>query len=127
MSWRTVAVLLVMLSGGTTLAAPAEEFRLRDHCPPSFEKTAAGTCELRSLYQFYDSLGGKGVGGIVGFNGKTASAEQKSAACQSCHASNRHLAFWDAGKHKKSDVACSDCHSLHGAPGAGRARGSAAR
>lgn len=63
--------------------------------------------------------GGKGVGGIIGFNGKSVSAEQKSATCQACHESNRHLAFWDAGKHKKSDVACNDCHSLHGAPGAG--------
>jgi DmsE family decaheme c-type cytochrome len=29
------------------------------------------------------------------------------------------LAFWSAGLHKKNDVACSDCHSLHGTPGAG--------
>jgi cytochrome c peroxidase len=63
MRWRPCIALFGMLLGGAALAAPAEEFQLRDHCPPSFEKTAAGRCELRSLYQFYDSLGGKGVGG----------------------------------------------------------------
>jgi DmsE family decaheme c-type cytochrome len=63
--------------------------------------------------------GGKGVGGIVGFNNKAIPAEKKSAACQSCHASNRHLEFWDAGKHRKNDVACSDCHKAHGNPGLG--------
>jgi len=38
-------------------------FVLSGRCPPSFELTAAGTCELRDLYQFYDSLQGRGVGG----------------------------------------------------------------
>ncbi len=63
--------------------------------------------------------GGKGVGGILGFNNKATAADKKSAVCQACHQSNRHLAFWDAGKHSKNDVACSDCHSLHGKPGPG--------
>jgi DmsE family decaheme c-type cytochrome len=63
--------------------------------------------------------GGKGVGGILGFNNKGVAADRKSSVCLSCHESNRHLAFWSAGKHKKNDVACSDCHSLHGTPGAG--------
>jgi cytochrome c peroxidase len=44
-------------------AEPAPQFSLRSDCPPGFEKTAAGVCELRSLYQFYDSLEGRGVGG----------------------------------------------------------------
>ena len=63
--------------------------------------------------------GGKGVGGIIGFNNKDVSAEKKSGTCLSCHGGNRHLAFWDSGKHRKSDVACSDCHSLHTKPGPG--------
>jgi len=37
-------------------------FKLAKHCPPSFELTDKG-CELRSLYQFYDSVQGRGVGG----------------------------------------------------------------
>jgi len=37
-------------------------FKLAEHCPPSFELTDQG-CELRSLYQFYDSVQDRGVGG----------------------------------------------------------------
>lgn len=65
------------------------------------------------------SQGGKGVGGIVGFNNKQVPAARKSQACQSCHQGNRHLAFWDSGAHSKNDVACSDCHSMHGKAGPG--------
>jgi DmsE family decaheme c-type cytochrome len=63
--------------------------------------------------------GGRGAGGILGFNNKAHSADRKAAVCLTCHQGNRHLAFWDAGAHKKNDVACSDCHSLHGTPGPG--------
>lgn len=40
-----------------TLAAPAmaDEITLSDTCPPSFQMLADGTCELVTLYQFYDS------------------------------------------------------------------------
>lgn len=47
---------------------------------------------------------------------KGMTAADKSAACLSCHGGNRALAFWDAGKHGRNDVACSDCHSAHGKP-----------
>ncbi|HEY8250996.1 MAG TPA: DmsE family decaheme c-type cytochrome [Burkholderiales bacterium] len=63
--------------------------------------------------------GGKGVGGILGFNSKALPAERKAAVCLSCHQGDRHLAFWDSGAHRKQDVACSNCHSLHGTPGPG--------
>jgi DmsE family decaheme c-type cytochrome len=63
--------------------------------------------------------GGRGVGGVLGFSNKDIPAERKAEVCLSCHASNRHLAFWDSGAHSKNDVACSDCHSLHGTPGPG--------
>jgi len=63
--------------------------------------------------------GGRGVGGILGFNNKAIAADRKAAVCLSCHASNRHLAFWDSGRHRKNDVSCNNCHSLHGTPGLG--------
>jgi DmsE family decaheme c-type cytochrome len=69
--------------------------------------------------QHVASGGGRGVGGILGFNNKAHSAERKSGQCLACHQGNRHLAFWDAGAHRKNDVACSDCHSLHGTPAPG--------
>lgn len=53
---------------------------------------------------------------------KSVPAAEKDAACMTCHAGNRHLAFWEAGKHAKNDVSCASCHSIHGksaAPSAG--------
>jgi DmsE family decaheme c-type cytochrome len=63
--------------------------------------------------------GGKGVGGILGFNNRAIPADRKAGVCLSCHQGDRHLAFWDSGQHRKQDVACNDCHSLHGTPGPG--------
>jgi DmsE family decaheme c-type cytochrome len=46
--------------------------------------------------------------------GDAMTAGAKTAVCQSCHDGNRQLAFWESGKHRKNEVACSDCHSIHG-------------
>jgi DmsE family decaheme c-type cytochrome len=35
-----------------------------------------------------------------------------------CHAGNRHLVFWESGKHAKNEIACTNCHSMHGRPSA---------
>ncbi len=59
--------------------------------------------------------GGKGVGGLTTFS-KGEPAEKKAAVCLSCHENSPNLALWDSGVHKKQDVACSDCHTLHGPP-----------
>lgn len=66
-------VLLIAAAGtaGATGPAPtsltagvmASDFTLSPTCPPGFEKTKAGVCELRTLYQFYDSLENRGLGG----------------------------------------------------------------
>jgi DmsE family decaheme c-type cytochrome len=58
--------------------------------------------------------GGRGVGGILNPGSKSMPAEQKDRICMTCHESNRHLAFWDSGKHRKNDVSCANCHSTHG-------------
>jgi len=42
-----------------------------------------------------------------------ASPVEKSAVCLTCHSANRHLSFWESGKHSKNDVACTDCHNIH--------------
>jgi DmsE family decaheme c-type cytochrome len=51
-------------------------------------------------------------------NSKTP-ADVRSGACLSCHQSDRHLAFWDSGRHRKNDVTCNNCHNVHGTPAAG--------
>jgi len=45
--------------------------------------------------------------------GKVAAAQQ-TAVCMTCHAGNRQLTFWEAGKHSLNEVSCSNCHSIHG-------------
>jgi hypothetical protein len=57
--WATTALALLLVSG----AQAASNFVLNENCPPSFEKMDNGSCELRNLYQFYDSLQDMGVGG----------------------------------------------------------------
>jgi cytochrome c peroxidase len=47
----------------TATVFTATVFTLDTNCPPGFEKTHLGVCELRTLYQFYDSLENRGVGG----------------------------------------------------------------
>jgi DmsE family decaheme c-type cytochrome len=48
---------------------------------------------------------------------KGATAAAKDAVCQTCHAGNRHLAFWESGKHAKNEVSCVSCHNVHGKAG----------
>ena len=50
----------------------------------------------------------------IDFMGRGSLAVEKSSVCLSCHGGQRHLAFWESGRHKKNDVACSNCHSVHG-------------
>jgi len=51
--------------------------------------------------------------------GSKTTPEQRSQVCMTCHGSNRHLAFWESGRHKKNEVSCDSCHALHtpAAPG----------
>jgi len=39
-------------------------------------------------------------------------AEEKSAACKSCHQGGKHM-NWNSSAHATSDVACTSCHQVH--------------
>lgn len=39
--------------------------------------------------------------------------KKQNAQCLSCHAKNQKLTFWDNSKHKREEVACVSCHSIH--------------
>jgi DmsE family decaheme c-type cytochrome len=60
--------------------------------------------------------GGRGVGGVRGFNNAAISAGEKAGTCLNCHAGNRQLAFWESGRHQKNEVSCNNCHSIHDQP-----------
>jgi len=62
-----------------------------------------------------DKGGGKGVGGLITFN-KKENSDMRSGVCLNCHENSTQLALWDSGVHKKKDVSCSDCHSIHSGP-----------
>ena len=62
-----------------------------------------------------DKGGGKGAGGLITFS-KKDSSDMKSAVCLNCHENSTQLALWDSGVHKKKDVSCNDCHSIHSGP-----------
>ena len=44
---------------------------------------------------------------------KGATAAEKSAVCLACHSGQRHLENWSIAKHRKVDVTCVNCHSIH--------------
>ncbi len=50
---------------------------------------------------------------VFGKKGAATPAADRAQACLACHAGNRHLAFWESGRHKKNDVACDNCHVIH--------------
>lgn len=50
---------------------------------------------------------------VFGPKGAHTSADARSQACLTCHASDRHMAFWESGRHKKNDVSCDSCHTIH--------------
>ena len=57
---RLSGIVVLALCG---TAAADSTLELRDYCPPGFELTDSNACELRTLYQNYDSLRYAGVGG----------------------------------------------------------------
>ncbi|ROS04866.1 cytochrome c peroxidase [Sinobacterium caligoides] len=62
-----LAFQAVLAADSTPAATPAstsvDALSLNDHCPAGFELTSVG-CELRTLYQNYQSLENKGLGGL---------------------------------------------------------------
>jgi DmsE family decaheme c-type cytochrome len=56
--------------------------------------------------------GGRGVGGVLGFNDKKVSPETKSAVCLNCHQGGNRI-HWDRSTHAASEVACTSCHKVH--------------
>jgi len=58
--------------------------------------------------------GGRGVGGVLGFNDKKVPARAKSEVCLSCHQGGKRI-HWQMSAHAAGDVACSTCHQVHAA------------
>ncbi len=94
-----VLILLLLKAQGVVAV---DKIQLSDQCPASFEKLSNGSCELRSLYEFYNSP--EGFGGLKNplprhQGGYTAEqidlgrylffdpvlSQDKTLSCASCH------------------------------------------
>ncbi len=127
-----IACLVVAFPGMASAAGPGSDVCKGCHEPyfDSYAKSVHGVKgnlkgpanagECSSCHgdgtKHVEAGGGRGAGGIINPNNPAISADQRNAACLSCHESNRALAFWDSGRHKLNDVTCSNCHSIHGTP-----------
>lgn len=45
--------------------------------------------------------------------GKKETAKQKSEVCLACHQNSKSITFFDMGVHKRNDVTCTNCHTVH--------------
>lgn len=102
--------LLIFLSvlGNAVTAYGADpvddEFVLSAHCPPSFELDAQGKCRLVSLYQMYDSVQNRGVGGT-----QTALPPYRDGFTPAQIDLGRFL-FFDPLLSADNSVSCASCH-----------------
>ena len=98
-----MTLLLGWLLSASSWAKEAPAIVLSDDCPPGFELTG-GQCELRSLYQMYDSLVGAGVGGL-----KTGLPEWRDGFTPRQTDLGRYL-FFDPVLSRDGSVSCASCH-----------------
>lgn len=49
----------------------------------------------------------------VFIRGNAAPAQERSAACLTCHTKDASRALWSGSQHQNADVACNDCHQVH--------------
>jgi len=110
----TLVVLeLLVVAANAAMQAPAE-FTLSSLCPPGFEKTGAGVCELRTLYQFYPVK--RGLGGT-----RTALPPHRDGFTPQQIDLGRYL-FFDPVLSGDGTLSCANCHDPARGLSDGRAR-----
>ena len=82
----------------------SEHVTLRDFCPPGFELTNNNVCELRTLYDGYDSLNDAGVGGP-----RTALPRARDGFSPQQIDLGRYL-FFDPLLSGDNSLSCASCH-----------------
>jgi len=99
--------MLLMLNvccGVSKAYTQQSRFKLAENCPPSFELTPAGVCRLVNLYQFYDSVQGRGVGGT-----QTSLPPHRDGFTPAQIDLGRYL-FFDPLLSKDGSLSCASCH-----------------
>lgn len=82
----------------------SSRFILSTQCPPGFEKVKGAGCKFRSVYQFYDSLNDKGVGGL-----QTSLPKVRDGFSPEQIDLGRYL-FFDPVLSGDGSLACAHCH-----------------
>jgi cytochrome c peroxidase len=101
-------ILFFLLASKASVATTPNEFSLAENCPPSFElikeqgKQAA--CRLVNLYQFYDSVQGRGLGGT-----QTSLPDHRDGFTPAQIDLGRYL-FFDPLLSKDGSISCASCH-----------------
>jgi DmsE family decaheme c-type cytochrome len=118
-----IAVLAV-LSGAPALAQKADTTPVCANCHEQSHESIALTahgakqdasgsmcqaCHGDASAHVQDPLKNKMVNKFKG-----TPAADRDAICMNCHTGQRHLAFWESGKHAKNEVSCNNCHNIHG-------------
>ncbi len=111
---RFYALFLLLLTVSVAIAKPitnptiqgntAVSFALAENCPPSFELTEEGVCRLLNLYQFYDSVQNRGVGGT-----QTSLPAHRDGFTPAQIDLGRYL-FFDPALSKDGSISCASCH-----------------
>ena len=107
MNWRPKSSDLLRGLLALLCCAPAfadADITLRDFCPPGFELTDGNRCELRTLYQNYESLRYAGVGGP-----KTGLPAARDGFSPQQIDLGRYL-FFDPLLSADGSLSCASCH-----------------
>ena len=97
-------VSLALIFPVSASASPPVSIVLRENCPPSFEKMADGACKLVTLYGFYDSVQGAGLGGT-----QTSLPQHRDGFTPQQIDLGRYL-FFDPVLSKDGSISCASCH-----------------
>ncbi len=96
--------LVCLLLPFNSYATNSERFKLAKHCPPSFELTQQGVCKLVNMYQFYDSVQNRGVGGT-----QTSLPKHRDGFSPQQIDLGRYL-FFDPALSGDGTLSCASCH-----------------
>lgn len=80
------------------------DFALNENCPPSFEKTEAGVCKLRTFYESYGSVQSQGFGGT-----QTSLPAHRDGFTPQQIDLGRFL-FFDPVLSGDGSISCASCH-----------------
>lgn len=101
-----LCIFATFIAMSFTLAQSAEStFALAKKCPPSFALDNNNQCQLRNLYQLYDSLQDRGLGGL-----KTSLPEHRDGFSPQQIDLGR-LLFFDPILSADKNLSCANCHN----------------